>query len=45
MTNEHAVGKFRVEGPLPNLNAFTEAFGIKPGDRYYIADSLRTEIW
>ncbi len=45
MTNEHAMGKFRVEGPLPNLNAFTEAFGIKPGDRYYIADSLRTEIW
>ena len=45
MTNVHAMGKFRVEGPLPNINAFTEAFGIKPGDRYFIADSLRTEIW
>ena len=45
MTNEHAMGNYRVEGPLPNLNAFTEAFGIKPGDRYYLADSLRTEIW
>ena len=45
MTNVHAMGKFRVEDPLPNINAFTEAFGIKPGDRYFIADSLRTEIW
>lgn len=45
LTNEHAIGKYRVEGPLPNLNAFIDAFGVKPGDRYYIADSLRTEIW
>jgi putative endopeptidase len=45
LTNEHALGKFRVEGPLPNLSAFVKAFNVKPGDRYYIADSLRTEIW
>ena len=45
MTNEHALGKHRVEGPLPNLSAFTEAYGVKPGDRYFLADSLRTEIW
>ena len=45
MTNVHAMGQYRVEGPLPNLQAFNEAFGVKPGDRYFLADSLRTEIW
>jgi len=36
---------FRIEGPLPNIDAFVKAFNVKPGDRYYLPDSLRAKIW
>jgi len=45
LTNEHAPAKERVNGPLANVPAFFEAFGIKPGDKMYRPDSLRVSIW
>ena len=45
MTDVHAPAKFRVNGPLPNVPAFYEAYGIKPGDKMYLADSLRVKLW
>ncbi len=45
MTDVHAPGFLRVNGPLANVPAFYAAFGIKPGDRMYRADSVRVEIW
>ena len=45
MTDVHAPGFLRVNGPLANVPAFYAAFGIKPGDRMYRADSVRVAIW
>jgi putative endopeptidase len=45
MTDVHATAKERVNGPMANIPAFYEAFGIKPGDKMYRADSLRVNIW
>ncbi len=45
MTDVHAPAKERVNGPVVNIPEFYEAFGIKPGDKMYRADSLRVNIW
>jgi putative endopeptidase len=45
LSDEHSPEKFRVNGPLSNVDAFYEAFRIKPGDKMYISDSLRARIW
>jgi putative endopeptidase len=41
----HAPSKFRVIGPISNLDAFYEAFGVRAGDRMYRPDSVRVRIW
>jgi putative endopeptidase len=45
MQDVHAPAKERVNGPVVNVPEFYEAFGIKPGDKMYRADSLRVKIW
>lgn len=45
LTDVHSPEKFRVNGPLPNVDAFYEAFNIKPGDKMYLPDSSRARIW
>ena len=45
MTDVHAPAKERVNGPLANIPEFYDAFGIKPSDKMYRADSLRVNIW
>jgi len=45
LTDVHAPAKNRVNGPFPNVPEFYEAFDIKPGDKMYIADSLRVHLW
>jgi putative endopeptidase len=45
MTDVHSLPKERVNGPLANIPAFYEAFGVKPGDKMYRPDSLRVKIW
>lgn len=45
MVDVHAPAKERVNGPVVNIPEFYEAFGIKPGDKMYRADSLRVNIW
>ncbi len=44
-TDVHAPAKERVNGPVVNIPEFYEAFGIKPGDKMYRADSLQVKIW
>jgi putative endopeptidase len=41
----HSLGEFRVKGPLPNMPEFHAAFGIKEGDKMYIAKDKRAIIW
>ncbi len=45
LTDVHAPVKFRVNGPFPNVPEFYEAFNVKPGNKMYLADSLRVKLW
>lgn len=45
LTDVHAPAKFRVNGPLPNVPGFYEAFGVKPLDKLYLPDSMRVHLW
>ena len=39
------LGKWRVNGQLPHIDAWYDAFGIKPGDALYLAPEKRARIW
>jgi predicted metalloendopeptidase len=41
----HSPGQFRVNGTLKNQNGFYDAFGVKPGDKMYLAPKDRVSIW
>ncbi|MBK8608750.1 MAG: M13 family metallopeptidase [Chitinophagaceae bacterium] len=45
VTDSHAPGVHRSNGPLTNIDAFYKAFDVKPGDPMYKAPELRTRIW
>ena len=45
LTDPHAPGVWRVNGPLSNLPDFAQAFGCKAGDAMVRPDSLRAQIW
>lgn len=44
-TDPHSLGKWRVNGTLPHIDAFVKAFNIKEGDKMYIAPENRAHIW
>jgi predicted metalloendopeptidase len=44
-SDEHAPPAVRAVAPLMNLEAFCQAFGIKPGDRMYLPPERRVRIW
>ncbi len=44
-SDPHAPDEFRVTRPAANSDAFQEAFGVKPGDRMYLAPKDRIRIW
>jgi len=44
-TDPHSPGQFRANGTLMNQPAFYSAFGVKPGDKMYLAPSDRVIIW
>jgi len=45
LTNVHAPSRFRANGPLGNVPEFYQAFGVKAGDKLYIAPDERVKIW
>jgi putative endopeptidase len=45
LTDPHSPGNYRGNGPLTNVDAWYEAFDIKPGDKMYKAPEQRTKIW
>ncbi len=45
MSDVHSPAKERVNGPMVNIPAFYEAFGVQPGNKMYSPDSLRVNIW
>jgi putative endopeptidase len=44
-TDPHSPGYYRSFGPLVNMDAFQQAFDIKPGDKLYVAPENRIKIW
>ena len=44
-SDPHALGRFRVNGALPHIKAWYEAFGVKPGDAMYIPQEQRLQLW
>jgi endothelin-converting enzyme/putative endopeptidase len=36
---------WRVDGTLRNIDAWYAAFGVKPGDRLYLAPAERVRVW
>jgi putative endopeptidase len=43
--DSHSPGMIRAIAPLRNLDAWYEAFGVKPGDKQYLAPEDRVRIW
>ena len=44
-TDPHSPRAFRVDGPTRNIDAWYAAFGVMPGDAYYVAPKDRVRIW
>lgn len=44
-SDPHSLGKWRVNGALPQIAAWYDAFGIKPTDKMYVAPEKRVSIW
>jgi len=45
LSDPHSPGEFRVNGIVRNVDAWYEAFGVKPGDKLYLAPEKRVKIW
>jgi len=45
VTDPHSPSHFRANGPVINLDAFYEAFQVKPGDKLYVPKESRIQIW
>jgi putative endopeptidase len=45
LSNEHAPAEFRVIGPTRNQDEWYDAFGVKPGDKYYLPPTERVHLW
>lgn len=41
----HSLGEWRVNGALPHINAWYEAFNVKPGDKMYLPEDERLKLW
>jgi putative endopeptidase len=45
VSDPHSPARFRVDGPLRNVDAWYQAFDIKPTDPSYVAPDQRVRIW
>ena len=44
-TDPHSPVMYRANGPVRNLDAWYQAFGVKPGDAMYLPPEQRVRIW
>ena len=44
-SDPHALGRWRVNGALPHIDAWYDAFGIKAGDKMFIPKEQRLQLW
>ena len=44
-SDPHSLGRWRVNGALPHIDAWYEAFGVKEGSKMYLPKSERLPLW
>ena len=44
-SDPHSLGRWRVNGALPHIDAWYEAFGVKEGDKLFIPKKERLDLW
>ena len=44
-SDSHAPSFYRVMGPVRNIQAWYDAWGVGPGDKLYIPPEQRVNIW
>ena len=44
-TDVHSPARWRVNGALPHIDAWYDAFGIKEGDPLFVPKANRVDIW
>jgi putative endopeptidase len=44
-TDPHSPARFRIDGPMRNIDAWYDAWGVKPGDKLYLKPEDRVRIW
>ncbi|MCD8282590.1 MAG: M13 family metallopeptidase [Prevotella sp.] len=45
MNDLHSIGEWRVNGALPHIKAWYEAFNVSESDRMFIPESERLDLW
>ncbi len=45
LTDEHSLGKWRINGAFPHIDAWYDVWGVKEGDKMYLPKSKRLELW
>ena len=45
LSNPHSPEEYRVNGIVRNMDAWYAAFGVKPGDKLYLAPEDRVHVW
>jgi len=43
--DEHSLARWRVNGALPHIDAWYEAFGVTPDNKMYVPKEQRVSIW
>ena len=44
-SDPHSLGRWRVNGALPHIDMWYDAFGVKEGDKMYIPKAERLQLW
>ena len=44
-SDPHSLGRWRVNGALPHIDMWYDAFGVKEGDKMFIPKSKRLALW
>jgi putative endopeptidase len=45
VSDPHSPRQYRVNGVVRNIDAWYDAFGVKPGDKLYVPPAQRVRIW
>jgi putative endopeptidase len=45
LSNPHSPPHWRTVGPVRNVDGWYDAFGVKPGDKYYLPPDQRVHLW